>query len=79
MPLFLSPNAFERLAPMVDDYPEVKERQRRDVVPKAKGNMTNEWEAIEYRVRSGGGFLKMTGWQSPCHSHCKSPESKAGR
>jgi hypothetical protein len=28
---------------MVDDYPEVKERQRRDVVPKAKGNTRKEW------------------------------------
>jgi hypothetical protein len=33
---YSSPNAFERLAPMTDDYPEVKERQRRDDVPKTK-------------------------------------------
>jgi len=45
---FSSPNAFERLAPMADDYPEVKERQRRDDVPKTKENMTNERRAIEY-------------------------------
>jgi hypothetical protein len=33
---YSSPNAFERLAPMADDYPEVKERQRRDDVPKTR-------------------------------------------
>lgn len=32
---------------MVDDYPEVKERRRRGVVPKARGNLANEWREAD--------------------------------
>ena len=52
---------------MVDDYTEVKERQRRDVVPKAKGNTVNEWkEAVTVEsCKKGGGFPSVRKLDSP--------------
>lgn len=56
-----SPNAFERLAPMVDDYPESKERQRRDycaeIKRKKEERMARPTGSCRIQSSKVGGFL----------------------